>query len=173
MSDECQELKNIKYQSMLLSNNEKNKITKSNIKNIDEIINIQKNIKSIKPWSKLNKLIRMQKINIYVDGIVEKHTLNENETKALKKYLKTCLDRKKLQRVKDITYDKITGVIKNIPGLIINKLNTRKFTLKNVDKKISTLKNMAPHKKKKKRSSLNKNKSKNNKSKNTSKDNKN
>jgi hypothetical protein len=57
------------------------------------------------------------------------------------------LDRKKLQRVKDVTYDVKTGRIKAIPGLTFNK-NKHKFTLRRVDKKKSTLKGLAPKRKK-------------------------
>ena len=55
---------------------------------------------------------------------------------------------KKLQRVKDVEYNMKTGKITKIPGL---KWETtkNKFTLKKPDKKGSTLKNLAPIRKKK------------------------
>ena len=40
-----------------------------------------------------------------------------------------ALDKKHLQKVKDVIYDKETGVIKNIPVLVFNN-TTRKFYLK-------------------------------------------
>jgi len=55
------------------------------------------------------------------------------------------LDRKKLQRVKDVIYDKETGTVKDIPGLVYTK-GTKHFTLKNIDKRISTLKSLPPKK---------------------------
>jgi hypothetical protein len=55
--------------------------------------------------------------------------------------LKDCLDRKKLQRVKDVTYDKSVGIIKEVPALSFNKLN-KHFTLKNLDKRVNTLKSL-------------------------------
>ena len=45
---------------------------------------------------------------------------------------------------------KITQKIINIPGLKFNK-DKNKFTLKNVDKKTSTLKSLAPKKRKKRK----------------------
>ena len=55
------------------------------------------------------------------------------------------MNRKKLQRVKDVIYDIETQVIVNIPALIINK-QTKKYTIKSLDKKVSTLKSLAPRK---------------------------
>ena len=57
--------------------------------------------------------------------------------------MRTCLERKKLQRIKDVVYDIETGTIKNIPGLTFNEKN-RKFVLRKIDKKGSTLRNLAP-----------------------------
>jgi hypothetical protein len=59
--------------------------------------------------------------------------------------LKDSLDKKKLCRVKDVIYDKINGVIKEIPALTYAK-TTKHFTLKNTDKRVSTLKSLAPKK---------------------------
>ena len=60
----------------------------------------------------------------------------------LQKYLKQQVENKKLSKVKDIVYNKEEGNIEHIPNLEFNK-QTRKFTLK-VEKKISTLKSLAP-----------------------------
>lgn len=51
----------------------------------------------------------------------------------------------KLIRVKEVTYDKENGVIRDIPALCYIK-TTKHFTLKNIDKRISTLKSLAPKK---------------------------
>ena len=60
-------------------------------------------------------------------------------------FISTSLDRKKLQRTKDVTYDTNTGIIKSIPCLSFNK-TSKKFTLKRCDKRPSTLKSLAPKK---------------------------
>jgi len=59
----------------------------------------------------------------------------------LKKYLEESLDKKKLQCVKDVQYDKTTGKIKSIPNLHFN-IATRKFTIKRNEKRVSTLKSL-------------------------------
>ena len=60
-------------------------------------------------------------------------------------FFKDCLDRKKLQRVKDVNYDKVLGEIKDIPALFYNKTN-KHFTLKNMDNRISTFKSLPARK---------------------------
>ncbi len=60
--------------------------------------------------------------------------------------MKDCIDRKKLQRVKDVNYDKTLGEIIEIPALSYNK-SSNHFTLKNLDaKRVSTLKSLPPKK---------------------------
>ena len=71
--------------------------------------------------------------------------MDQEEEKLMVTFLKDCLDRKKLQRVKDVIYDKTTGQIKDIPALSYTKSN-KHFTLKNLEKRVSTLKSLAPKK---------------------------
>ena len=71
--------------------------------------------------------------------------MNEEECKLLSVFLKDSLDKKKLSRVKDVIYDKEAGIIKEIPALVYTKSN-KHFTLKNIDKRVSTLKSLAPKK---------------------------
>ena len=53
-SDECIELKNIKYQTMLINNNT-NSIKKSstNISNLDNFLNQERQKQNVQPWNKL------------------------------------------------------------------------------------------------------------------------
>ena len=56
-----------------------------------------------------------------MDIYKEENNLDVEETNLLILFLKDCLDRKKLQRVKDVNYDKVLGEIKDIPALFYNK----------------------------------------------------
>ena len=141
MGDECVELKNIKYQNMLL--NKKTTQTtssKSNISSLDCFL--QKNQKNEKKsWSKLEKATKLKKLSEFCDN-------QDCENKDnLKKFLLKCLQRKKLQRSKDVNYDEETGKIIDIHGLIFNK-KKQKYTLKRTGKKGSTLKCLPRHEKK-------------------------
>ena len=66
----------------------------------------------------------------------------------MEELLYDSLNKRLLQKTKDITYDKSTESIKNIPNLIFNK-NLKKFTIKNTDKRESPLRSLAPKSKKK------------------------
>jgi len=140
MSKDFNELKNIKYQN-IFSNNK-------NIFSLDKVDkfldNEIKNKNSSLPWSKLNKIQKMKKLNDYVDNVLVKKNKINNE--QLKKYLKTCLDKKYLLRIKDVIYDKEKQCITDIPNLIFKQ---NRYTLKVNDKKTSTLKNLGYGKKKK------------------------
>ena len=115
---------------------------------LSEYLENEKRVSANTTWSKLNKAERLRLLEVYADGYAIANSLTLEETTVLKSYLKQSLDRKKLQRVKDVQYDKTTGIIKSIPGLMFNK-QQRKFTLKRSDKKTSTLKNLPTKKKRK------------------------
>jgi hypothetical protein len=143
---ECQELKNIKYKTMLL-NGVPLQETKSsnNLTNLDKFLESEKNNNINEPWCKLNKTIKTKKLQDYVELYKTQNNLTDEECSILILFLKDCIDRKKLQRVKDVLYDKENGTIKEIPALHYTKV-TKHFTLKNIDKRVSTLKSLAPKK---------------------------
>lgn len=144
--DECLELKNIKYKTMLLSGVPLKETRSSNdLSNLEKFLENEKNNNKNDPWCKLDKTIKTKKFIEFIDSYCEDKHLDENEKIILTSFLKDCLDRKKLQRVKDVIYDKTTGIIKEIPALFYTK-SSRHFTLKNIDKRVSTLKSLTPKK---------------------------
>ena len=149
-TDECIELKNIKYQTMLINNNN-NSIKKSstNIGDLDSFLNQEKQKHTKLPWNKLGDGGKLKKIQEFINDYAVKNKLNIAQKQKLYKYLKRCMERKKLQRVKDVQYSTDLGKIISIPGLLFN-IKNNKFTLKNIDKKGSTLKSLAPKKKRRK-----------------------
>jgi len=144
--DQCVELKNIKYKTMLLNGNPM-KETKSseNLSNLDKFLEQEKSVNENEPWCKLNKTIKTKKLIDFVETYKETAELNEEEQALLITFFKDSLERKKLQRVKDVVYDKVNGQIKDIPALTYIKA-TKHFTLKNMDKRVSTLKSLDPKK---------------------------
>ena len=145
-TEECLELKNIKYKTMLLNGNPLKETKSSNdLSNLDKFLEDEKNNNFIEPWCKLNKTVKTKKLMDFVEIYKTEHGFNEEEENALKTFLKDCLDRKKLLRVKDVIYDKKNGSIKEIPALAYTKVN-KHFTLKNLDKRVSTLKSLATKK---------------------------
>lgn len=145
-NNECQELKNLKYKTMLLNGVPLKEIKSSNdLSNLDKFLENEKNNNVNEPWCKLNKTIKTKKLQEYVEIYKSKNNLSEEESDHLFTFLKDCVDRKKLQRVKDVIYDKENGTIKEIPSLCYVK-TSKHFTLKNMDKRVSTLKSLAPKK---------------------------
>jgi hypothetical protein len=144
--DECQELKNIKYKTLLLNGAPLHETKSSNdLSNLEKFLEDEKNNNSNEPWCKLNKTIKTKKLLDFAETYRKEKTLDEDEAKLLTIFLKDSLDKKKLSRVKDVIYDKVTGIVKDIPALLYTK-SKKHFTLKNVDKRISTLKSLAPKK---------------------------
>lgn len=148
MSNECVELKNIKYKSMLLSGNlDEKKETVENMSNLDIFLEGEKKSKNSEPWTKLDKTTKLLKFAEFVEEYCEKNEYNSNDKKELLSFLSNNLDRKRLLKAKEVIYNKETGKIDSIPSLLFNS-TSKKFTLKRCDKRQSTLKSLAPKKNK-------------------------
>ena len=144
---ECNELKSIKYKSMLMNGIAwPEKKNSSNLTSLDKFLENEKNTNANEPWSKLDKTAKLKKLILYADNYKTENELSQEEYNKMVAFFKDCLDKKKLQRVKDVVYDKDNGSIKEIPALHFNKSNTH-FTLKNIDKRVSTIRSLAPKKK--------------------------
>ena len=89
-------------------------------------------------WARLDRTQKINKIYDYIDRYAIKHNISDKEKDELKTYLATAVDRKKLQKVSEIKYNKETCTVDDIPILIFNSIN-RKFTLKRNEKRSSTL----------------------------------
>lgn len=126
-----------------------NKNIKEDTEGVDTFLDNERKTNTNEPWSKLNKTIKINKINEYIEILISENNLTPLEAKSLEVFMLNCLDRKKLQYVKDVIYDKINGKITSIPSLLFNK-GTRKFTLKRNEKRDSTLNSLGPGKTRKK-----------------------
>ena len=61
--EECLELKNIKYKTMLLNGNPLQETKSSNdLSNLEKFLENEQNNNKIEPWSKLDKTIKTKKI---------------------------------------------------------------------------------------------------------------
>ena len=147
-------LKQTKYKSVIQpimvasassssAHEEKNETT---LKNLDEMLERETHKNSSDSWNKLNKTTKMQKLHQYAESYGNANKLPQKDIKSLKLYFNDCLDKNKLQRAKDLTYDKEKGTITSIHGLLFNATN-RCFTIRVHDaKRVSSLKSMAPKK---------------------------
>lgn len=148
--DDCTELKNIKYQNMLLSNSKISEEVKQNINNMENFLNKEKILNDKKPWNKLGKSSKIKIIKKFIETYSKKNKLSDSNSNKLLEYLKHCIERKKLQKIKDINYDVENSEIISIPNLHFIK-SSNKFIIKKSDKWISTSKSLAVKSKKRKK----------------------
>ena len=146
--DNCQELKNIAYKTMLLNGTDINpkNINHSNNEKISSFLENESSANKKETWSKLDKTQKVIRLHNYAESLDKQYDLSDEEIKNLKNYLVRCLDRKCLLKSKEVTYDKDNNKITNIPFLFFNKDN-RVFILKKDDKHVSTIKSLPPEKK--------------------------
>lgn len=142
--DSCQELKNIEYKTMLMNgSNIIPKIDNTSTTNIEisDYLQNEKSSNKKECWTKIDKTEKIKHVNNYCIKLKDKYNLNDNEVIELNKYIIKCMDRKYLQKTKEVSYDKNEGCITNLPYLIYNE-TTRKFTLKKDEKHVSTIKSL-------------------------------
>jgi hypothetical protein len=131
-----------KYKNILTtSETEKNEI---NYSAIDNLLEKEKIHNKSEAWNKLDKTVKIQKLHIFAEKYGKDHTLPIKDIKSLKLFFNDSLDKNKLQKTKDVLYDKEKGTVQSIPALFFN-ISNRAFTLKNLDtKRVSTIKSLTP-----------------------------
>lgn len=131
-----------KYRSLLSNETSSASMTEKN--KIHDILEKEKHLNKGDSWTKLDKMTKIQKLHQYADKYAEKHKLSEAELVSLKEYLVNCINQSKLQKSKEVLFDKETKDIVDIPSLVLHPAN-RHFTLRSQDvKRINTLKSMTP-----------------------------
>ena len=143
--EECIELRNMKYKSMLLKKTNTKQLTKCNSNNdIDTFLEKERTQNKEDQWTKLDKSMKISKITAFVENYSDHNNLNEKDKQFLSEFLIYCLEQKKLIKTKDVIYDKVSGIIISIPSLLYTPTSVKKFTLKRCDKRPSTLSSLAP-----------------------------
>jgi hypothetical protein len=117
------------------------------IKNIDSFLDKERAHNKTESWVKLDKNVKRQVLHSYAEKYGKEFNMPVKEIKVLKSFFNTCLEKNKLNRTKDVVYNKDTQIISSIPGLFFNK-NSKNYTIRaNDSKRVSTLKSLAPKKK--------------------------
>lgn len=112
--------------------------------NIDSILENEKQKNKSDSWNKLDKTVKIQKLHAFAEKHGRYNGYPAKEVKNLKVFFVDCLNKAKLQKTKDVIYEKETGEITAIPALFFNSI-THNFTLKIMDsKRVSTLKSLTP-----------------------------
>ena len=117
------------------------------LKNIDSFLDRERAHNKTESWVKLDKNVKRQVLHSYAEKYGKEYNMPVKEIKVLKSFFNTCLEKNKLNRTKDVVYNKDTQIISSIPGLFFNK-NSKNYTIRaNDSKRVSTLKSLAPKKK--------------------------
>jgi hypothetical protein len=112
--------------------------------NIDSILENEKQKNKSDSWNKLDKTVKIQKLHAFAEKHGRDNGYPAKEVKNLKVFFVDCLNKAKLQKTKDVVYEKDSGEITAIPALFFNSI-THNFTLKIMDsKRVSTLKSLTP-----------------------------
>ena len=99
-----------------------------------EVIENEKNKRFNRPWTKLDKGSKLNRILIFIKEEKEKNDLNEEESKKLKKLLFHSCDNGLLNKVGDVEYEENEKKIIFIKNLIYGE-NDKKYSF-NLPKKI-------------------------------------
>ena len=113
--------------------------------NIDEMLEMEKQNNKGESWNKLDKTMKIQKLHSYAEKYGKENSLSQPKIRDLKKFFADCLERNKLSKTKEVIYDKEKLEIQSIPQLHLNK-ETKNFTLKQLEKRLSTIKSLTPKK---------------------------
>ena len=112
--------------------------------NVDKMLEQEKINNKTESWNKLDRTLKIQRLHYFAEKYGRDNNLPVKDIKSLKTFFVDCLEKGKLQKTKDIQYNKETQEIISIPALQFNT-TTRNFTLKIMDtKRVSTLKSLTP-----------------------------
>lgn len=91
------------------------------------------------PWNKLNKSLKLKRLMEFADRYSQSEELDESRKAQLKQMLKDKLDKKCLQKIKEVVYNAEEERIEKIPALYAVH---NKFTLRSDS--ISPLSSLTP-----------------------------
>ena len=118
--------------------------TETTYTDIDKLLETEKQHNKADAWNKLDKTVKIQKLHGFAEKYGKENTLPMKYIKALKHFFSGSLEKNKLQKTKEVIYDKEKGIILSIPSLFFN-IQQRSFTLKQIDaKRVSTIKSLTP-----------------------------
>ena len=110
---------------------------------IDSLLEKEKNHNKTESWNKLDKTVKTEKLHSFAEKYGREQSLPVKEIKALKMFFVDCLDKGKLQKTKDVIYNKDDREVISIPCLHFN-VDKKCFTLRALNKRVSTLKSLTP-----------------------------
>ncbi len=149
--EECDALKQIQYKTMIQNGVQTSMKHDAlaevrNMDTLEKFLDESTETSKTERWNRLDLTIKLQKVKEFISVYKEENKHTDEEADALFRYLKDCLDKKKLTRVKDVVYDNDQDKLVSIPGLQYNK-TSKKYTIKNADSKKGSVLSRLPQKK--------------------------
>jgi hypothetical protein len=129
MTEQCKEFNSLKYRTLISTgtNIESTVVTSEEAINNFLNMDIENNKKGI--WSKLTKTEKTKKIKNYVNNILKpEYNLTDEEMATATRFFTITMERKKLSKNNELTYNQDDGLIEQIGGLNFNT-DTRRFTI--------------------------------------------
>ena len=114
---------------------------KRNQEDVDQILETESSSRTGQPWSRLNQTSRVSKLKAFAGVYAEKNGHGADEKRALVDTLLSGLERRRLGGAREVVYNKETGAVESIPSLVFQQ-QTKRFTLKRSDRRVSTLKSL-------------------------------
>ena len=102
---------------------------RADLSSVEYILDQERGRKQNDPWNRLDKSIKVQKLLSYADTVATRQGLSKSDKTSLRSQLIGYLDKKLLQRNKDVTYDREQGIVSDVPSLEYST-GTRRFTLR-------------------------------------------
>jgi hypothetical protein len=146
--EEPKQTKNVKKDKVpFLNKMEPSQTTTISINKLDSLLEKEKQNQKCEQWNKIDKTVKTQILHSYAEKYGQTNKLPTKEIKKLKLFFSESLNKGKLQKNKDLVYNRETQQIQSIPALFFNT-EKNNFTLRITDsKRISTLKSLTPKKK--------------------------
>jgi hypothetical protein len=130
-SKECKEYNSLKYRTMIMTghNIEDKGGNETSEQQLDSFLLNESQVNKKQTWSKLSKTERLKKLNLFIEtDLIALYGLNENETQKLKIFIHGLVERKRILKVNEITYNEESGKIECVHIVLFNE-NNRRFTL--------------------------------------------
>lgn len=134
-----------KYKTYYLNNAAGTYGGETSYSSLEAILDQEKQLNRGETWNKLEKQLKIQKLHAFAEKYGKEHAFPVKDVKSLKSFFLDSLEKGKLQRSKDVLYNKDHREITAIPALFFHG-DTRAFTLRNLGptSASSTLKSLTP-----------------------------
>ena len=141
--DECQELRNIRFRTGSVATQADTEHPGETASTVEAILETESATRNEQPWSRLDRATRLARLEEYATRTGQERSLSGEEVDSLKMALRLGTERRRLERARDVQYDRACGRVIAVPNLVFNQAS-RRYTLKRSDKRVSTLKSLGP-----------------------------